>query len=215
MKKSSYRLIKRVIDIVGAGVGLVLLSPLMALVALAIRVTMGKPVIFKQVRPGLNEHPFTIFKFRTMTNEQGPDGQPLPDKQRITKLGAFLRRTSLDELPELWNVIRGDMSLVGPRALLWEYLPYYNETQRRRHSVKPGITGWAQVNGRNLLSWESKFDYDVWYVDHANLWLDIKILFKTFIQVFRRHGIDHSPQDTMPKFKGSSQEHLFSNPLDK
>jgi lipopolysaccharide/colanic/teichoic acid biosynthesis glycosyltransferase len=168
-----------------------------------IRLTMGSPVLFRQVRPGRYCRLFTLFKFRTMRNTTAPEGAPLPDTERLTPLGTFLRRTSLDELPQLWNVLRGDLSLVGPRPLLPEYLDRYTTIQARRHEVRPGITGWAQVNGRNALSWEDKFALDVWYVDNWNLWLDLRILWLTLIKVLRREGIQAADHATMPEFKGS------------
>ncbi|EIW00673.1 sugar transferase [Thermoanaerobacter siderophilus] len=194
---------KRLIDIFVSFFLLIVLSPLLIIISLVILVTMGPPVIFKQERPGFKGRPFTIYKFRTMTNEKDEYGNLLPDEKRLTKIGKFLRTTSLDELPELFNVLKGDMSLVGPRPLLMEYLNYYTEEQMRRHDVKPGITGWAQVNGRNSLSWEEKFKLDVWYVDNWSLWLDFKILFLTLIKVIKREGISAEGYATMPKFTGS------------
>lgn len=172
------------------------------IIALLIKINFGSPILFKQLRPGLNGKVFTMFKFRTMTNEIGLDGNLLPDSKRLTKFGKFLRSTSLDEMPELYNVIKGDMSLVGPRPLLIEYLPLYNSMERRRHEVLPGITGWAQINGRNLITWDKKFDLDVWYVNNQSLWLDIKILWLTIKKVFSRDGINQSKDITMDKFKG-------------
>ena len=198
-----YPFIKRLIDITASAAGLLLLSPLLALVTLMIRLTMGKPVIFKQVRPGLNEKPFTIYKFRTMSDIRGPDCSLLQDGERLTKLGKFLRKNSLDELPELWNVLKGDMSLAGPRPLLMEYLNRYTAEQARRHEVNPGITGWTQVNGRNAISWEKKFELDVWYIGHQSFWLDIKILWLTLIKVLRREGISAPGEATMPLFMGT------------
>lgn len=194
---------KRVFDITVCSVGLLmLLLPLLSL-AWLIRQNLGSPVFFRQVRPGLYGKPFEIVKFRTMTSERGPDGQLLPDSVRLTPFGKFLRATSLDELPELWNVLKGDMSLVGPRPLLMEYLPLYTPEQARRHDVRPGITGWAQVNGRNALNWEEKFKLDVWYVDHRSLCLDIRILLLTVRKVLRREGISAPGVATMPVFKGT------------
>lgn len=167
-----------------------------------VRSRLGRPVFFRQTRPGLRGQPFNMVKFRTMTGARGPDGQLLPDSQRLTSFGRFLRATSLDELPELWNVLKGDMSLVGPRPLLMEYLPLYSPEQGRRHEVRPGITGWAQVNGRNALSWDDKFRLDVWYVDHGSLWLDIKILWLTVRKVLVREGISAVGEATMPRFRG-------------
>jgi lipopolysaccharide/colanic/teichoic acid biosynthesis glycosyltransferase len=167
---------------------------------------LGSPVLFKQVRPGLNGKPFKMFKFRTMTDERGPNGALLPDAQRLTSFGRYLRASSLDELPEMWNVLRGEMSLVGPRPLLMEYLPLYSPEQARRHEVRPGITGWAQVNGRNAISWVDKFALDVWYVDHRSLWLDVRILWLTLSKVFMRDGISALGEATMPRFEGSKTE---------
>lgn len=194
---------KRIIDIaLSLVVGIVLL-PAILLIAFLVRTNIGKPVLFMQARPGLYGQPFKMFKFRTMTNQKDAAGKLLDDDNRLTSLGRLLRATSLDELPELWNVLKGDMSLVGPRPLLVEYLPLYSEKQQRRHEVRPGITGWAQVNGRNAISWEEKFDLDVWYVDNHTLWLDIKILFLTVIKVFFRQGINQKGQATMERFTGS------------
>jgi len=169
-----------------------------------IRLALGRPVLFRQTRIGLCEKPFTFFKFRTMTDARDASGALLPDEQRLTAFGRFLRATSLDELPQLWNVLRGDMSLVGPRPLLPQYVSRYNAHQRRRHEVKPGITGWAQINGRNAITWEEKFDLDVWYVDHQSLWLDLKILWLTMLKVVRRDGISQSGYATMPEFMGTA-----------
>lgn len=195
--------IKRGFDIFVASLLLLVLAPVMGVLALIIWLTMGTPVLFKQVRPGLHGKPFIMYKFRTMTNAQDAQGNLLPDEQRITSLGRFLRSTSLDELPELWNVLKGDMSLVGPRPLLMEYLPLYTPEQFRRHEVKPGITGWAQINGRNALTWEERFAFDVWYVEHISLALDISILLRTLWKVLTREGIAHPGSETMPKFTGS------------
>ena len=194
---------KRIFDLVVTFFGLLTLSFLIALIALMVRSKLGSPIFFKQSRPGLNGRIFTILKFRTMTNECDKDDMLLPDEVRLTKFGKFLRSTSLDELPGLWCVLKGDMSLVGPRPLLVEYLPLYSEKQSKRHEVKPGITGWAQVNGRNAISWDEKFDLDVWYVDNQSFWLDIKILWLTVQKVISRDGISAKNQVTMPKFKGS------------
>lgn len=197
---------KRVFDFVVALLALFLLAlPLLAMVWL-VRRKLGSPVLFSQVRPGLHGKPFTMVKFRTMTDERGPDGVLLPDAQRLSDFGRFLRASSLDELPELWNVLRGDMSLVGPRPLLMEYLPLYTPEQARRHEVRPGITGWAQVNGRNAISWADKFALDVWYVDHSSLSLDVKILWRTVRKVLVRDGISAEGEATMPAFKGSQPE---------
>ncbi len=198
-------MVKRFIDLLLAAVALILLAmPLLALFCL-IRNKLGGPVLFTQTRPGLHGKLFTMVKFRTMTNQHGPDGALLPDAERLTSFGRFLRASSLDELPELWNVMRGDMSLVGPRPLLVEYLPLYTPEQARRHEVRPGITGWAQVNGRNAISWEDKFALDVWYVDNQSLWLDIKILWMTVRKVLVRDGISAAGEATMPKFTGSQK----------
>jgi sugar transferase EpsL len=180
-----------------------LISPLILIIALCSLLFMGTPLLFRQVRPGLRGRPFVIYKFRTMRDLKDKQGRLLPDGQRLSRYGTFLRRTSLDELPELWNVLWGDMSLAGPRPLLHEYLPRYSPFQRRRHELKPGITGWAQVNGRNALTWEQKFELDVWYVDHCGLWLDIKILWLTAFRMVQRQGISHSGHATMPYFLGS------------
>lgn len=194
---------KRLLDFIAALLGLIALAlPLLLLMAL-IRRRLGSPVFFRQTRPGLHGQPFEMVKFRTMTDTRGPDGALLPDAERLTPFGRFLRSTSLDELPELWNVLKGDMSLVGPRPLLMEYLPLYSPEQARRHEVRPGITGWAQVNGRNAISWEDKFKLDVWYVDHCSLWLDIKILWLTVKKVLVREGISAAGEATMGKFTGS------------
>ena len=193
---------KRILDILLSAAGLLALSPVLAVVALAILVSEGRPVLFRQVRPGFRGQPFEMLKFRTMSTRLGPDGRPLPDDQRLTPLGRFLRATSLDELPELWNVLRGEMSLVGPRPLLMQYLPLYSAEQARRHDVRPGLTGWAQVNGRNAISWEEKFRLDVWYVDNRSFWLDVKILALTIVKVFRRDAISADGHATMPPFEG-------------
>lgn len=194
---------KRLFDVLFAVMTLLLLAlPLLSLIWL-VRNKLGSPVFFRQTRPGLHGKPFEMVKFRTMTDERGPDGLLLPDAVRLTSFGRFLRSTSLDELPELWNVIKGEMSLVGPRPLLMEYLPLYTSEQARRHEVRPGITGWAQVNGRNGISWEDKFILDVWYVDNRRLWLDIKILWLTVRKVLVRDGINTPGDTTMPVFKGN------------
>lgn len=198
--------LKRLVDIVGAAAGLLLLSPVIAVVAWQIRRKLGSPVIFRQTRPGLHGKPFQMVKFRTMRDAIGPDGQPLPDSERMTPFGGFLRSASLDELPELWNVLKGDMSLVGPRPLLMEYLPLYSPEQARRHEVRPGVTGWAQINGRNALSWEEKFRLDVWYVDNQSFWLDLKILALTVKKVFVREGISAAGEVTAAKFTGSGDK---------
>ena len=196
------QILKRIFDLVVSIIALILLAPLMFLIALLIRVTMGPPVLFKQVRPGLHGKPFTMYKFRTMLDLRDENGELLPDEKRLTPLGRFLRSTSLDELPELINVLKGDMSLVGPRPLLMKYLDRYTPEQFRRHEVKPGITGWAQINGRNALTWEEKFKLDVWYVDNWTIWLDLKILAITLYKVVKREGISQPGKATADEFKG-------------
>lgn len=200
------RAAKRTLDICVSSISLAIAAPLLAMIALFVRLRMGRPVLFRQIRPGLNERPFQMLKFRTMRDAYCHNGEPLPDRERLTRLGEFLRRTSLDELPELWNVLKGDMSLVGPRPLLLEYLPRYNDLQRRRHDMKPGITGWAQVNGRNALTWQEKFDLDLWYIENFSLSLDLKILWMTFSTVLRSHGVAQQGHVTMPKFAGNVPE---------
>lgn len=194
---------KRFFDVVLALLGLVALAPIVVVVAFLIHHKLGSPVFFRQPRPGLYGNPFQMVKFRTMLDATDKHGNPLPDEQRMTRLGSFLRSTSLDELPELWNVLKGDMSLVGPRPLLMEYLPLYTKEQYRRHEVRPGVTGWAQINGRNAISWEDKFKLDVWYVDNRSLWLDLKILFLTVKKVLVRDGISGEGEATMSKFTGT------------
>jgi sugar transferase EpsL len=194
---------KRLLDVIVAGLGLLLGLPLLLILGLLVRVRLGSPVLFRQERPGFKGQLFSMIKFRTMVNSVDVDGRLLPDHERLTGLGSFLRNTSLDELPELWNVLKGDMSLVGPRPLLKEYVPLYSAEQARRMLVRPGVTGWAQVNGRNAISWEEKFALDVWYVDHQSFWLDVKILFMTIAAVFKRRGISNDGHATMPAFKGS------------
>jgi lipopolysaccharide/colanic/teichoic acid biosynthesis glycosyltransferase len=196
---------KRLSDILVSLVGGIILLPIVGVLMVLIRIKLGSPIFFKQNRPGQHGRIFQMIKFRTMTDAKDEDGNLLPDADRLTTFGKFLRASSLDELPELWNVFRGDMSLVGPRPLLIEYLDRYTPEQARRHEVKPGITGWAQVNGRNAISWEEKFDLDVWYVENLSLWLDIKILCKTIINVFRREGISAQNEATMPKFMGTAK----------
>lgn len=196
-------MLKRVLDIVLSATALLLLLPVIAVVAWKISRKMGSPILFRQVRPGLNGKPFEMVKFRTMKDAIDSQGNPLPDSERLTSFGQFLRSSSLDELPELWNVLKGDMSLVGPRPLLMEYLPLYSPEQYRRHDARPGVTGWAQVNGRNTLSWDEKFKLDVWYVDNQSLWLDIKILFLTVKKVLVRDGISADGEATMSKFTGN------------
>ncbi len=199
-------LAKRVSDIFVSGLALIALLPFLALLALMVRITLGLPVLFVQLRPGLQGKLFRILKFRTMSDRRAHDGRLLPDEQRLGWFGRVLRATSLDELPELWNVLKGEMSLVGPRPLLVEYLPRYTDRQRRRHEVKPGITGWAQVNGRNAIRWEQKFELDVFYVDHQSFWLDLRILIMTLLCVCRRHGISQSGHATMPEFQATKSE---------
>lgn len=194
---------KRLFDIFISLIALIILSPIIGVAALLIRLKIGTPVLFKQQRPGLNEKSFHVYKFRSMTDERDAEGELLLDEVRLTSFGRLLRKLSLDELPQLLNVLKGDMSFVGPRPLLMEYLPLYNERQARRHNVRPGITGWAQVNGRNAISWEEKFELDVWYVENRSFWLDIKILFMTVLKVFKSEGISHVGQATMTKFEGS------------
>ncbi len=193
---------KRLLDLMIAAVAIPLLILPAAFVAFCVRLKLGSPVLFFQQRIGLHGNPFIMVKFRTMADATGPNGESLPDSQRLTRFGRWLRSTSLDELPELWNVLRGDMSLVGPRPLLVEYLPLYSRYQARRHEVRPGITGWAQVNGRNSISWQDRLALDTWYVDHQSLWLDITILFLTIRKVLTREGISSGGEATMPKFTG-------------
>ncbi len=197
---------KRLFDLAAAGAALVVLSPLLAVTALMVRRQFGAPVLFRQPRPGLHGAAFTIYKFRTMTRERDAAGNLLPDAARLTRVGRWLRAASLDELPELVNVLRGDMSLVGPRPLLMHYLARYTPAQMRRHDVRPGITGWAQVNGRNGLTWEEKFELDVWYVDHVSLWLDMRILARTVAQVLRRQDINQPGSATAQEFEGSPDD---------
>jgi len=195
--------IKRAFDITVAAAALLVASPLLPLVAIAVRVNLGSAVLFRQQRPGLHGRPFTMVKFRTMRDAIGRDGRPLPDADRLTTFGKLLRSTSLDELPELWNVLRGEMSLVGPRPLLMEYLDRYTPEQSRRHDVRPGVTGWAQVHGRNALSWEERFRLDVWYVEHRSLRLDLHILLRTITIVLRRTGVSAKGEATMSAFEGN------------
>ncbi len=194
---------KRALDLLLASTGLVIVSPLLAIIGFCVRLCYGSPAIFRQKRPGLKGAPFMLLKFRTMSDKRDATGALLPDAERLTRLGRFLRSTSLDELPELINVLKGEMSLVGPRPLMMEYLPRYSTEQARRHDVKPGITGWAQVNGRNALTWEQKFALDVWYVDNQSLWLDLKILVKTLWIVLKREGVSAENHATMPEFRGT------------
>ena len=195
---------KRLFDVLLALPLLVFTSPLIAIGMLAVRIRMGSPVLFRQQRPGIHGKPFNILKLRTMLDATNAAGDPLPDAERMTRLGYLLRASSIDELPALWNVVRGDMSLVGPRPLLMEYLPLYNNRQNKRHDVRPGVTGWAQVNGRNAISWNDKLELDVWYVENRSLMLDLKILLLTVVKVFRREGISADGHATMEKFKGSN-----------
>lgn len=197
------KMLKRLIDITASSAALVALSPVLAVTAYKVKKNLGSPVLFKQTRPGLNGKPFEMIKFRTMKDATDSDGNLLPDSERLTPFGQKLRSTSIDELPELWNVLKGDMSLVGPRPLLLEYLPLYNSEQARRHNVRPGVTGYAQVNGRNAISWEQKFALDTWYVDNQSLWLDFKILAKTVKQVLIKDGISAEGEATMSKFTGN------------
>ncbi len=196
-------MIKRFLDIFGAGIALIVFSPILIVISAMIRHEMGSPVLFRQTRPGRDGKPFDMIKFRTMCDAIDADGRPLPDVERLTKLGRFLRSSSIDELPELWNVLKGEMSLVGPRPLLMEYLPLYSPEQARRHEVRPGVTGWAQVNGRNAISWDEKFALDVWYVDNRSLRLDMKIIWLTIRKVIKRDGISAAGEATMSKFTGN------------
>ncbi len=197
---------KRIFDLLLVSATGLIFLPVILVLALIIRCVIGSPVIFKQQRPGFHAKPFYIYKFRTMNDKKNSYGVLLSDAERLTNFGKWLRSTSLDELPSLWNVLKGEMSLVGPRPLLMEYVPLYNAVQVRRHEVKPGVTGWAQVNGRNAISWEDKFRLDVWYVDHQSVWLDIKIILLTVKKVFFRHGISAEGEATMPKFTGNPSE---------
>lgn len=194
---------KRAFDLMGAGLILVISSPIMVITSALVWRFYGRPVLFVQERPGLDAKIFKMYKFRTMIEERDESGQLLPDEKRITRFGSFLRNSSLDELPELFNVLKGEMSLVGPRPLLVEYLPLYSQEQARRHGVKPGVTGWAQVKGRNAIGWEEKFELDVWYVDNWTIWLDMKILWLTLVKVLKRSGVSAAEHATMPKFTGS------------
>ena len=198
-----YEMIKRLFDLISSFVGLLFLLPVIVLIVLLVRLKIGSPIFFKQRRPGLNGEIFNIVKLRTMNNDRDKNGNLMSDEIRLTKFGKFLRSTSLDELPGLWNVLKGDMSLVGPRPLLVEYLPLYSERQSRRHKVRPGITGWAQVNGRNAISWDEKFELDVWYVDNKSIWLDVKILWLTVKKVIRRQGVNKDGHATTEYFKGN------------
>jgi len=194
---------KRLFDLLSSLVGLICASPILIVTAIFVRINLGSPVLFKQQRPGLNAQPFYVYKFRTMADIRDADGVLLPDEMRLTPFGKLLRKLSLDELPQLMNVVKGDLSLVGPRPLLMQYLPLYSPEQARRHDVHPGITGWAQVNGRNAISWEEKFNLDLWYVDNQSFMLDLKIIWMTFVKVFKREGISQNGQATMEVFKGT------------
>ncbi|MBT2714929.1 sugar transferase [Bacillus sp. ISL-57] len=194
---------KRIIDFLISLILLVILSPIMVIIGIFIKYNLGTPVLFKQTRPGFNGKPFTLYKFRSMNNQTDEHGKPLPDHLRLTRFGNALRKLSLDELPQLVNVVKGDLSLVGPRPLLMEYLPLYNDDQAKRHDVRPGITGWAQVNGRNAISWEEKFTLDVWYVNHQSLLLDFKILLLTIVKVVKSEGVNSGTNETMLPFRGS------------
>lgn len=205
---------KRVVDLSAALLGLIFLTPVIISLAIFIRLKLGFPILFIQTRPGLDSKPFHMIKFRTMTDARDVHGNLLPDSVRLTSFGRFLRTTSLDELPELFNVLKGDMSLVGPRPLLMEYLPLYSSEQARRHDVRPGITGWAQINGRNAISWEEKFKLDIWYVENQSFWLDLKILLITIKKVFIRDGINAIGEATMPKFTGNSVPVILLIPRD-
>ena len=198
---------KRLLDIIISLSALVLLAPLYVVISCKVKKNLGSPILFKQTRPGLHAQPFDMIKFRTMKDATDTSGNLLPDSMRMTAFGKMLRSSSLDELPELWNVLKGDMSLVGPRPLLMEYVPLYNKEQTRRHEMRPGITGWAQINGRNAISWEEKFQLDVWYVDNHSIWLDLKILLLTLKKVFIKEGISADGEVTMTKFTGTDKNH--------
>lgn len=201
-----YKYVKRILDIISSLLAIIVLSPLLAVTSVLVKTKLGSPVIFKQERPGKDEKIFTLMKFRTMTDARDENGELLPDEVRLTKFGKFLRSTSIDELPELFNILKGDMSVIGPRPLLVQYIPRYNEHQHRRHEVRPGLSGWAQVNGRNAISWEEKFDYDVEYVDNYSFLMDVKILFMTIMNVLKREGISSQTSVTMEEFMGSNAE---------
>lgn len=201
-------MLKRLLDIIIASIALILLSPLYAFVAYKVKKNLGSPVLFRQVRPGLHGKPFKMIKFRTMKDAVDEQGNPLPDRERLTPFGQMLRSTSLDEMPELWNVIKGDMSIVGPRPLLMEYLPLYSPEQAKRHDVRPGMTGHAQVNGRNAIGWEEKFKLDTWYVENQSIWLDFKIMFKTVHKVLAKDDISAEGEATMTKFNGTKTDNL-------
>lgn len=200
-------MLKRLLDIIIASIALILLSPLYVFVAYKVKKNLGSPVLFRQVRPGLHGKPFEMIKFRTMKDAADEQGNPLPDSERLTAFGQMLRSTSLDEMPELWNVIKGDMSIVGPRPLLMEYLPLYNAEQAKRHNVRPGMTGHAQVNGRNAIGWEEKFNLDTWYVENQSIWLDFKIMLKTVKKVIAKDDINEAGEVTMTKFTGTKTDH--------
>ncbi|MDR1378929.1 MAG: sugar transferase [Synergistaceae bacterium] len=202
---------KRILDLLGAFTGLILLSPLFLMLRVLVASRIGLPVIFAQPRAGLRGKPFVLYKFRSMNDVRDDQGNLLPDGKRLTELGRFLRRCSLDELPQLWNVLKGDMSLVGPRPLLLDYVPLYDETQRRRLDVKPGVTGWAQINGRNAIGWNEKFDLDVWYVDHYSFCLDVRILLATLVKILKREGISAAGEATMPRFEGNREGNREEN----
>lgn len=201
-----YKYIKRILDIISSLLAIIILSPLLAVTAVLVKTKLGSPVLFKQERPGKDEKIFTLMKFRTMTDERDENGELLPDEVRLTKFGKFLRSTSIDELPELFNILKGDMSVIGPRPLLVEYIPRYNEHQHRRHEVRPGLSGWAQVNGRNTVSWEDKFDMDVHYVDNYSFAMDVKILFMTVLNVLKKEGISSQTSATMEVFMGTPEK---------
>jgi len=200
---SMYPYTKRILDIAFSAISLLALAPVLILVALLVRLKLGTPILYRQTRPGLRAKPFELIKFRSMLEAYDDNGNPLPNQERMTPFGRFLRASSLDELPELWNILKGDMSVVGPRPLLTEYLPLYTERQSRRHEVPPGLTGWSQVNGRNAIAWEEKFELDVWYVDNASFLLDLKIIAFTVTKVLRREGISYGEDVAMPRFQGS------------
>ncbi len=201
-----YKYIKRILDIISSLLAIIILSPLLAVTAVLVKTKLGSPVLFKQERPGKDEKIFTLMKFRTMTDERDENGELLPDEVRLTKFGKFLRSTSIDELPELFNILKGDMSVIGPRPLLVEYIPRYNGHQHRRHEVRPGLSGWAQVNGRNTVSWEDKFDMDVYYVDNYSFAMDVKILFMTVLNVLKKEGISSETSATMEVFMGTPEK---------
>lgn len=203
-----YKYIKRFFDIISSLLAIIILSPVLAVTAVLVRIKLGSPVLFKQERPGKDEKIFTLYKFRTMTDEKDENGELLPDEVRLTKFGQFLRSTSLDELPELFNILKGDMSVIGPRPLLVRYLPRYNSHQKRRHEVRPGLSGWAQVNGRNTISWEDKFNMDVEYVDNYSLLMDIKILLMTVVNVLKHDGISSETSVTMEEFMGNEEKEM-------